>query len=335
MLPKDIPTISSSIAKRQSDYWVETPDFLFDYSRQNMNDETLEDFQTQFENKACPKIKEMFTGHHINFTEDRSVLHYLNRWSPEKLNLLEETAHRFKTELGLDTEPARLLQNAKDIFDVRKKVESFVDRVRSGDHKLTSGLPVTDIVCLGIGGSYLGPKSVYDALKNSPDYQKLAEGRRLHFIANVDPMSVYKVMSNVNYKQTLLIVISKSFGTQETLQNMRLAIRWMLKKYEEAESGKTKEEIVYGHVVAISANADRAVHAGIPRENIFGMFSHTGGRFSVSSAVGTLPLGLVFGNTMVHDFLEGMHSIDLNFFGLDSSLNESIFFLNLGTIFFK
>ena len=321
--PPPVPTIASLIPSRQSDFWIETPDLLLDYSRQNLDEARLQSFQTQYSSKIFPKIQQMFVGEKINFTEKRAVLHYLNRWARDKPEFLIQKAKAFKQNLGLSEDISKLTEDLDAIYKVRAKVEDFVTRVRNADFKLASGEQVQDIVCVGIGGSYLGTKSVYEALKESPQYKTQAKARKLHFIANVDPMSVYKVMSAVDFRRTLVIVISKSFGTQETMQNMRLVLRWMLKLYQQAGAGLTREQVLNGHFAVITANDHRALETGIAEGNIFAMFSHTGGRFSVSSAVGVLPLGLVFGNAAVDDFLRGMHVADLNFFGLQEKSKES------------
>lgn len=318
-----IPTIASLLPGRKSDFWIETPDLLLDYSRQNLDEARLQSFQTQYTSKIFPKIQQMFVGEKINFTEQRAVLHYLNRWAKDKPEFLKQSAKAIKQNLGLSDDVSQLTQNLNDIYKVRKQIEHFVTSVRNADFKLASGQQVQDIVCVGIGGSCLGTKSVYEALKESPQYKTSAKARKLHFIANVDPMSVYKVMSAVDYRRTLVIVISKSFGTQETLQNMRLVLRWILKLYQEAGAGLTREQVLNGHFAVITANENRALETGIAQGNIFAMFSHTGGRFSVSSAVGVLPLGLVFGNAAVDDFLRGMHVADLNFFALHENDKES------------
>ena len=312
--------IEECLKKRDSPYILESPDYLLDYSRQNLKNDTLESFSKRFEKDTHKRVLDMFAGEKINFTENRKVLHFLNRWpSADEKNLADWLSH---PSIGKESQKDEILQDYSKIQDVSQKVSDFVDLVRSGEFKLGSGKPVKDIISIGIGGSYLGTKSVYNALKNNPKYKEKADGRSLHFIANVDPMSVYKVMTSVDVESTLVVVISKSFTTQETLQNMDLTLKWMLKYYAKAKPEMTKEAVLNGHFAVVTANAQKAMAKSISEKNIFGMFDHTGGRFSVSSAVGTLPLGLLFGNETIHEFLSGMHQIDLNFFGFENKDNS-------------
>lgn len=314
-----IERIDTYLKKRSSDCFHETPDLLLDYSRQNLSDSILTSFENRFKQNTHGRIIDMFAGEKINFTEKRQVLHYLNRWpSDDRVNLGEWMAH---PSVKKSDKKEDLLTSYDQIQEVSKKVHSFVDHVRSEDFKLASGKSVKHIISVGIGGSFLGTKSVYDSIKEHPKYRQLAGDMKLHFIANVDPMSVFKVMSAVDVESTLVVVISKSFSTQETLQNMDLTLKWMMKYYKDKESKLTEGQILNGHFAVVTANADKAMKKNISEKNIFGMFGHTGGRFSVSSAVGTLPLGLIFGNDTIRELLKGMHDMDRNFFGFEERDN--------------
>ena len=318
----DQPRIETCLKKRSAPYHLETDDFLLDYSRQNITDETLENFTKTFKNNTHKQVLSLFSGEKVNFTEKRKVLHYLNRWPlDDSQNLSEWMSHPM---VGKGDSKADLLKDYNQIQKVSKKVSNFIDLVRNGEFKLASGKTVKDVVSVGIGGSFLGTKSVYEALKSHPKYKALSGERHLHFIANVDPMSVYKVMSSVDIESTLVIIISKSFTTQETLQNMDLTLKWMLKYYSDKKSDLTKEKILNGHFAVVTANGEKAMKRNISEENIFGMFDHTGGRFSVSSAVGTLPLGLMFGNETISEFLSGMHKMDKAFSVLKKTKMPSV-----------
>jgi glucose-6-phosphate isomerase len=171
-----------------------------------------------------------------------------------------------------------------------------------------------NIVAIGIGGSYLGPEFVFEALKYDAVSKASSEGMNLKFLANVDPIDFYRAVEGLNIEETLFVIVSKTFTTAETMLNARTARKHIidsLKKVFPDEQDETK--FVSSHLCAVSTNLKATKEFGINDENVFGFWEWVGGRFSVSSAVGLLPLSLYYGYDNVEKFLEGLHSIDQEF----------------------
>lgn len=177
--------------------------------------------------------------------------------------------------------------------------------VRSGEWKGFTGKALTDVVCIGIGGSYLGVEFVYEALKTDPEAAAAASGRKLRFLANVDPIDVQRALEGLNPETTLVVIISKTFTTAETMLNAKTVKAWLVKAMG--------EDCVAKHVVACSTALDKTKAFGIDSNNVFGFWDWVGGRFSVWSAVGVLALSLQYGFGVVNSFLEGGHAMDEHF----------------------
>ena len=161
------------------------------------------------------------------------------------------------------------------------------DKVRSGEWLGVTGKPLTDVVAVGIGGSYLGPLFVHTAVQFNQECKEAAAGRRLRFLANVDPVDVAKALNGLNPETTLVVVISKTFTTTETMLNARSVRSWLTSELGTAATSK--------HMVAVSTNLKLVEEFGIDPENAFGFWDWVGGRYSVTSAVGLLPLSLQYG----------------------------------------
>lgn len=190
----------------------------------------------------------------------------------------------------------------------------FSEKVRSGEWRGASGKVLTDVVCVGIGGSYLGPEFVYEALRTDPSAMAAADGRNLRFLANVDPVDVTRALHGLNPETTLVVIVSKTFTTAETMLNARTVRRWLLDHLPSYNASVREADIVRQHIVAVSSAIGRATDFGIATENIFGFWDWVGGRYSVCSAVGVLPLSLQYGTAVVQDFLAGAHDMDRHFF---------------------
>jgi len=202
---------------------------------------------------------------------------------------------------------------------VLERVYDFADRVRSGAWTGCTGKRLVNVVSIGIGGSYLGPEFVYEALRFAPRAREAGEGRALRFLANVDPVDVARALSGLDPEQTLVVVVSKTFTTAETMLNARTVRAWL----EERLAGKASASaIVARHVVAVSADVPKARAFGIDENNVFGFWDWVGGRYSVSSAVGAVPLALHYGRAVFEEFLGGARDMDEHFFDapLDSNL---------------
>jgi len=178
-----------------------------------------------------------------------------------------------------------------------------------------------NMVCIGIGGSQLGPEFVNEALRADPVAAKASEGRNLRFLANVDPVDFELCTRDLDPEETLLIVISKTFTTAETMLNARTAKKWIVDGL--AAKGSTDATTVASkHIIAVSTAIDKCVAFGIDEDNIFGFWNWVGGRFSVCSAVGILPLSLQYSYEVMSSFLDGAHNIDEHFF--TAPLRENI-----------
>lgn len=265
-----------------------------DLSKNLITSETVELLLKLAEEIKLEQAREaMFSGKHINVTEDRAVLHTALR-RPEG----------YTPALTVDGQDVDA-----DVHAVLKKIYAFAERVRNGEWTGVTGKRIETVVNIGIGGSDLGPVMVYEALKPYAD-----AGITARFISNIDPTDVAEKVSDLDPETTLFIVASKTFGTLETLTNARVAREWLLSALAEAGAleGKEASEAVAKHFVAVSTALDKVAAFGIDPENAFGFWDWVGGRYSVDSAIGT-SLAIVFGPKVFADFLAGFHAMDEHF----------------------
>lgn len=165
-----------------------------------------------------------------------------------------------------------------------------------------------NIVAIGIGGSFLGPEFVFEALRFDKTCHEASSGMTLKFLANVDPIDFYRATEGLNVEETLFIIVSKTFTTAETMLNARTCRKHILDYYKPI--GASEAEVLSKHLCAVSTNLKATKEFGIKDENVFGFWEWVGGRYSVSSAVGLLPLSLFYGFENVQNFLDGMHAAD-------------------------
>ena len=234
----------------------------------------------------------MFAGEHINVTEDRAVLH----------TALRRPATDSLTVDGQDA--------IADVHEVLEKVYAFARRVRSGEWVGITGKPVKTVVNVGIGGSDLGPVMAYEALK--PYVQ---EGLECRFISNIDPTDAGETTKDLDPETTLVIVVSKTFTTLETITNAKVVRAWLLDSLRErgiVTDEASEKEAIAKHFVAVSTALDKVAEFGIDPANAFGFWSWVGGRYSVDSAVGT-SLAVAIGPEGFADFLAGFHAMDRHF----------------------
>lgn len=265
-----------------------------DLSKNLITSETVELLLKLAEEVKLEQAREaMFSGEHINVTEDRAVLHTALRRPEGYTPAL--------TADGQDVDA--------DVHAVLKKIYAFADRVRNGEWTGVTGKRIETVVNIGIGGSDLGPVMVYEALKPYAD-----AGITARFISNIDPTDVAEKVSDLDPETTLFIVASKTFGTLETLTNARVAREWLISSLREAGAleGKDASEAVAKHFVAVSTALDKVAAFGIDPENAFGFWDWVGGRYSVDSAIGT-SLAIVFGPKVFAEFLAGFHAMDEHF----------------------
>ena len=272
-------------AKRCAALSAEHDGVLLDYSRQNVTAETMKLLIALAKEADLPaKLRAMAAGQKLNTTENRSVLHVALRAAATQRIMVD----------GQDA--------VAQVHAVLAQIKTFTERVRSGKWKGATGKKLTDVVAIGIGGSYLGPEFVFEALRTDPSAAKAAKGRRLRFLANVDPIDVTRALDGLDPATTLVVVISKTFTTAETMLNAKTARAWLVKKLGKGAVPK--------HMVAVSTNLKDVAAFGIDPANAFGFWDWVGGRYSVCSAVGVVPLALQYGFAQVERFLAGARSID-------------------------
>lgn len=272
---------------RSDKYSLSAAALHLDYAKQNITDNELDDlFSIAEQAKLSSKISAQFSGEKLNNTEQRAVLHTVLR-APD--------AAKFDVLGG----------QAQEVIDTEAKMASIVDDVQSGEVRSVTGDKFTDILVIGIGGSYYGVKVALSALV--PYHQ---QGLKAHVLANVDGDAAQEKFNKLNPATTLVVVISKTFTTQETLLNATIVKQWMLKS--SIANNNTPTDIISQHWYAVSTNIEAATKFGIKKENILPMWDWVGGRFSLWSAVG-LPLALVIGNKHFGDLKAGAYEMDEHF----------------------
>jgi glucose-6-phosphate isomerase len=266
---------------RASKFHIQWNDFLVDYSKNIINQDTfnlLQDLAKEAHLKDA--ITQYFNGDAINQTENRAVLHTALR-SLESATVIVD---------GDNVIP--------EIYAVKDKIKTFSHEVISGQRKGFTGKAFTDIVNIGIGGSDLGPAMVVEALQFYKNHLTV------HFVSNVDGDHVNEIIQKLNPETTLFVIASKTFTTQETLSNAETIRAWFLKS--------AKQEEVAKHFVAVSTNIQKVTEFGINPDNIFPMWDWVGGRFSLWSAVG-LSISLAVGFDNFDDLLKGANEMDDHF----------------------
>merc|ERR1712194_663707 len=159
------------------------------------------------------KIKQQYTGVKINETEGREVLHVALRAARDQV---------INDSTGKNV--------VADVWEVLDAMEEFSNKVRSGEWKGHTGKALTDVVCIGIGGSYLGVEFVHEALRTYPESAAAAAGRRLKFLANVDPIDAKRCLEGLSAETTLVVIISKTFTTAGTMLNAKTVKDWLIKE---------------------------------------------------------------------------------------------------------
>lgn len=270
-------------ADRFNNYSIQFEDILFDYSKTLVNDTTrslLLDLAKETGVKEA--IEAMFTGERINQTEDRAVLHTALRNFSGKPVVTD----------GKDVMP--------DIQKVLKQMKDFATRVHKGEWKGYTGKKIKYIVNIGIGGSDLGPVMITEALK--PYW---VEGIQPYFVSNVDGTHIVETLKKVTPEETLFLIASKTFTTQETMTNAHSARDWFL------ATAKDEKEVAK-HFVALSTNEKEVVAFGIDKNNMFEFWDWVGGRYSLWSAIG-LSIALTIGYDHFEELLKGAYSADEHF----------------------
>ncbi|QSX38071.1 glucose-6-phosphate isomerase [Shewanella sedimentimangrovi] len=285
-LSQQLPHMRSLFAedpKRAEAMSVSAAGLMLDYSKNRVTTEVMQSLLAMAQSAGLKdKIGAMFAGERINTTEQRAVLH---------------TALRASADSEIDVDGQNIVPEVQQTL---AKMEAFVEAITSGEWRGYTGKAITDIVSIGIGGSFLGPKIATQALR--PYWSgKL----RCHFVANVDATSLVEKLKLVDPETTLFLMSSKSFGTQETLTNTLSARDWFLSQ------GGSQQDIAK-HFAAITSNVAKATAFGMDEANIFPMWDWVGGRYSLWSAIG-LPIALMVGMDNFRALLQGARDMDRHF----------------------
>ena len=269
--------------RRYQRFSLDSCGLLLDYSKNLIDERSLELLIQLAEQAGLQEsIANLFNGEQVNASEGRAALHTALR-SPIGRRLLVD---------GHDIIP--------EVHRVLNQVTELVSRIHSGLWRGYSEKPIKEVVNIGIGGSFLGPQLVSEALR--PFTQR---GVRCHYLANIDGSEFRELTARLNPETTLFIVSSKSFGTLETLKNTLAARDWYL-----AMGGP--EEELHRHFIAVTSNRKAAIEFGIGEENIFPMWDWVGGRYSLWSAIG-LPIALAIGVSNFKELLAGAYAMDEHF----------------------
>ncbi len=254
-----------------------------DYSKQRVTAQTVDLLVALADAVDLAGHREaMFTGEHINVTENRAVLH---------------TALRLPSDATLEVDGADVVA---EVHEVLARMAAFSDKVRSGQWTGHTGQPIRNVVNIGIGGSDLGPVMAYEALKH---YSK--RDMTFRFVSNVDGTDFVEAVVDLDPAQTLFVVSSKTFTTQETMNNAHSARTWLLDTLAD-------EAAVAKHFVAVSTNAEAVGAFGIDTAQMFGFWDWVGGRYSMDSAIG-LSTMLAIGPDHFTALLAGFHEMDEHF----------------------
>jgi glucose-6-phosphate isomerase len=262
---------------------LQTLGLYFDYSKHRITGETMRLLVALADASGLrAKIDAMFRGDKINITENRAVLH----------TALRAPRDRVITVDGHNVVP--------DVHAVLDNMSAFAERVRAGQWLGHTGKPITTVVNIGIGGSDLGPVMAYEALRH---YTSRVIACR--YVSNVDGTDIAEVLRDLNPEQTLFVISSKTFTTQETMTNAASARVWLLGALNDAAA-------VARHFVAVSTNAAEVSRFGIDTANMFGFWDWVGGRYSMDSAIG-LSTMIAIGPAAFRDMLSGFHAMDEHF----------------------
>ncbi len=262
---------------------LEAEGIYLDYSKNRVTDETLGLLgQLAKECGLAERIEGMFRGERINATENRAVLH---------------VALRAPRDATFQVDGQNVMPQVHAVLD---RMAAFANGIRSGQWKGHTGQPIRSIVNIGIGGSDLGPVMAYEALRHYSD-RRLT----LRFVSNIDGTDFVEAVRDLDPAQTLFIVASKTFTTQETMTNAGAARAWCLDKLRDPAA-------VARHFVALSTNAQEVAKFGIDTANMFEFWDWVGGRYSMESAIG-LSTMIAIGPEHFREMLAGSQAIDQHF----------------------
>jgi glucose-6-phosphate isomerase len=243
----------------------------------------------------------LFAGEPVNATEKRPAWHTALRAS-------------FDSAAAAALPPGERAEGAALADRQRAHALSFAEELRAGRVRGASGAPIDTVICFGIGGSDLGPRLATEALGAQ-------RGPRLHFVANIDPVELDAALAQARPDSTLLLAISKSFSTQETLENVKAALAWFRAHAPALDTSK--------HLAAVTSQPARAAALGVPAERTFEFADWVGGRYSLWSACG-LPVAIAHGAAAFEDLLRGAATMDRHFLQAPLEANAPVQLALLG-----
>jgi glucose-6-phosphate isomerase len=301
---KTIKELFAEDPGRAEKFTVEAAGWMLDYSKNRIDKSVMKALVKMAEaSDLKEEIEKMFTGAKINVTENRAVLH---------------------TALRNCDKDAKVLVDGKDVIpEVRKVLDAmgeFSDSVRKGQWKGYTGKKIKYIVNIGIGGSDLGPVMANIALT---PYAK--RNLKFYFVSNVDSTHLAEALREVKAQETLFIVASKTFTTQETMSNAEAARAWLIEKLG-------SKDAVAKHFVAVSTAADEVSAFGIDVKNMFGFWDWVGGRYSLPSAIG-LSLMIAIGRKNYDKMLKGYWKMDKHFRTAKFEKNMPVILALLGILY--
>lgn len=268
--------------QRAQNFSLTAADLFLDYSKNIITEKTMALLYCLAKEKnLTKKTSALINAEIVNSTEKRAALHIALRQQTNNPIYYNDT------------------EIISEIRGVQKRMQSICEQIHNGSWLGFNGERITDIVNLGIGGSELGPALVTKTLKHLSKYNL-----QCHFVANIDATSIQKVLKKLRPQNTLFIISSKSFVTQETLQNALTAKQWL--------KNAAGMQNINKHFIAITANRDLAINWGIAKDNILQLWDWVGGRFSLWSAIG-LPIALTLGYENFQQLLTGAYAMDLHF----------------------
>lgn len=286
-------SIAQHMKEDRSGVWtIDACDIHLDFSKNLLSSEVMGILRSQL--LACnfdARRGDLFSGKAINSTEKRAVMHMALRASKED---------GFKVDGNLVH---------SEVESVLREMTLFSEQLRSGHLKGSSGKKIKNVVNIGIGGSDLGPQMAFEALKFYSDRNLV-----IRFVSNVDGSDFMECVRDLDPGETLFIVVSKTFTTQETMANAKLAKEWITQNLARGH------EAVSNHFAAVSTNLTLTKKFGIDDKQVFAFWDWVGGRYSLSSAVG-LSLMIAIGPKLYREMLEGMRAMDRHFFDADLSIN--------------
>ncbi len=300
MKNRHLRDLFSEYPGRSDDFTLEADGILLDYSKNRITPETMKLLLDLARESSVAEARDaMFAGEKINETENRAVLHTALR------NMSDEPVH---------VEDEDVMPEIRGVLD---RMKDFSQGVRSGDWTGYTGKRIRNIINIGIGGSDLGPAMAHEALR---PFSK--RSFTVRFVSNVDGSHLAEALRDIDPAETLFVICSKTFTTQETLTNADSAKEWLLNSMKD-------ESAVGRHFVAVSTNADKVKEFGIDSDNMFEFGDWVGGRYSMCSAIG-LSLMLAIGPDNFMNMLEGFHAMDRHFRQTPPGLNMPVVLALLG-----